>query len=54
MKKVLTEARIKREPDDPLRLMEFVQPLSKTVCTFAHEYERFKVWLHLCRSLQTK
>lgn len=41
---MLTEARIKRIFDDGLRLSEFIFPLSNTYCTYAHEYEKIKVF----------
>ena len=34
--------RIERMVDEPLKLSEFINPLSNTVCLFAEEYEKMR------------
>ena len=38
----MTQLRIERLGDEPLRMSEFVNPLSNSLCVFASEYEKFK------------
>jgi hypothetical protein len=34
--------RIQRLGDDPLRMSEFINPLSNSICVFAGEYDKFR------------
>lgn len=42
VERVLTPLRIQRLADEPLRLSEFINPLSNTICVFAGEYDKFR------------
>lgn len=38
----MTPLRIQRLNDEPLRLSQFINPLSNSVCVFSGEYEKFR------------
>ena len=42
MERVLTPLRIQRIGDEPLRMSEFLNPLSNSICVFSGEYDTFR------------
>jgi hypothetical protein len=42
MERVLTPLRIQRIGDEPLRMSEFLNPLSNSICVFSGEYDKFR------------
>ena len=38
----MTPLRVQRLKDEPLRLSEFIHPLSGSICVFAGEYDKFR------------
>jgi hypothetical protein len=51
---VLTPLRIQRISDEPLRMSEFINPLSNSICVFSGEYDKIRKFTDEVTGLKEK